>query len=590
MAVPNSDLPYKNQPVAGADAPGNRSVPASSYSNRPIPLAPRSADDLPEADDDDDIVDEDGDELRDIIKNAPAWLVSTVFHMVVLIVLGLLVVGSNSGPADLELDVGYTDDLGQQLEDPATLVNDTELEELFNDPIATPTDLPPVEDPLVAPPSLDDLVIAPGDTAEPLIANSAPVSGIALELSGRSAGSRQALLQKYGGTKGTEDAVELGLAWLARQQRSDGSWSLKGPYSDGSDNENTAAATAMALLAFQGHGDTHREGKYQTVVKKGWTALLKMQRKDGSFAGQMTVQIQQLYTHAQCTIAICELYGMTKDSRYRGPAQRAVKYCVESQDPQHGGWRYAPRQDSDTSVTGWFVMALQSARMAGLAVPIESLQKISGYLDSAALDDGRRYGYWRQVNVSSAMCAEGLLCRQYLGWPRDEPRLVEGVTALLDDPVAYGRGDNHDVYYWYYATQATHHMEGKIWEDWNRVMRREIPEHQLKKGPEAGSWDPGGDKWGYETGRLYVTCLSIYNLEVYYRHLPIYAGYSAIKALPPAPAAQEADDADAPTDDGDRKPADESDKAPPTESTPEKPDAGADPLDKAAGTAASAES
>ena len=65
-------------------------------------------------------------------------------------------------------------------------------------------------------------------------------------------------------------------------------------------------------------------------------------------------------------------------------------------------------------------------------------------------------------------------------------------------------------------------MEGKIWDDWNQVMRQEVPAHQVSKGAEAGSWDPGGDKWGAYGGRLYVTCLSIYDLEVYWRHLPIY--------------------------------------------------------------------
>ena len=75
------------------------------------------------------------------------------------------------------------------------------------------------------------------------------------------------LLGKYGGTSQTEAGVENGLAWLAKQQRADGTWSLTGPYSDGSrTGENSVAATAMALLAFQGHGDTHRDGQYAKVV------------------------------------------------------------------------------------------------------------------------------------------------------------------------------------------------------------------------------------------------------------------------------------------------------------------------------------
>ena len=63
----------------------------------------------------------------------------------------------------------------------------------------------------------------------------------------------------------TQAAVARGLEWLARNQQRDGSWSLAGPYSDGVDSheENQAAATAMALLAFQGDGNTHMDGKYK---------------------------------------------------------------------------------------------------------------------------------------------------------------------------------------------------------------------------------------------------------------------------------------------------------------------------------------
>ena len=53
-------------------------------------------------------------------------------------------------------------------------------------------------------------------------------------------------------------------------------------------------------------------------------------------------------------------------------------------------------------------------------------------------------------------------------------------------------------------------------------MRQAVPTAQVKTGNDKGSWSPAGDRWGAHGGRLYVTCLSIYMLEVYYRHLPIY--------------------------------------------------------------------
>ena len=119
------------------------------------------------------------------------------------------------------------------------------------------------------------------------------------------------------------------------------------------------------------------------------------------------------------------------------------------------------------------------------------------------------------------MTAEALLCRQYLGWKRDDGRLRDGVELIRANPINYR---DMNVYYWYYATQVLHHMEGDAWEEWNAHMRTVVPEKQTKTGKERGSWSPVGDRWGDRyAGRLYTTCLSIYLLEVYYRHLPIYS-------------------------------------------------------------------
>lgn len=547
MAVPNSERPSQGNSQSGRASAGNRPLAATGssaapqaagHSNRPIPLQSRP-DEVPEEAYEHD--EEEHDDLREVLRNAPAWLVSTVFHTMILIVLGVWAAASQLRPVDVSLEVAQDEQFGTQLEDPSVLQGDSPtLENAAHatEQVITPRDLPPVDDPLAAPIELGDLKLATGLGLGPVLTGPTTIEGapIGLALKGRQAGSKNVLLGKYGGTDITENAVERGLEWLAKQQKADGTWSLSGPYPDGSRSENVAAATAMALLAFQGHGDTHREGKYAKNVARAWSALLKMQRKDGLITGTMTESSQLLYTHAQCAIALCELYGMTQDSAFRNPAERAVAYCVASQDPQYGGWRYEFGKDSDTSVTGWFVMALQSARMAGLKVPEATLTKVSGYLDIAQWDGGRRYGYWQTANVSNAVTAEGLLCRQYLGWHQDDPRLVEGISALNKSPISYDAGMTHDVYYWYYATQATHHMEGKIWDEWNNVMRKEVPAHQVKGGAEAGSWSPLGDKWGavnYGGGRLYVTCLSIYMLEVYYRHLPIYSGYRAVAGAAP---------------------------------------------------------
>jgi len=442
------------------------------------------------------------------IRNAPYWLISLLAHIIILIVLGLQMIPQLL-ESQLTLEVVYAEKPGEQLsnpvlQSPGDLVSDVVEPELSEDQLA-------VDDPFAAPPDITPIDIATNQSSK------IEATSIGMALSGREKGMKKALLAAYGGTLTTEDAVVRGLEWLKRNQSRDGMWSLSGNYSHGAPTENRAAATAMALLAFQGHGSTHKFGPYQSVVARGWNALLKKQDAEGNFFFTGGFH-HRLYTHAQATIALCELYGMTKDETLKAPAEKALSYCFFAQSPQ-GGWRYSPGGKSDTSVTGWFVMALQSGRMAGLTVPGVNLDRISAYLDTATTDAGIRYAYQPGLSDTLSMTAEGLLCRQYLGWKKTDPRLVQGLDYLLRNPISFA---DMDVYYWYYCTQAMHHMGGEHWNKWNSVMRKSLPAEQIKTGDERGSWEPARDKHGHTGGRMYTTCLCIYMLEVYYRHLPLY--------------------------------------------------------------------
>lgn len=448
-----------------------------------------------------------------ITREAPPWLVSMVFHLILLIVLALLSTPAGSGVGRLILNIGQGK--AEQVSELAEF--SIASEEVISDSESLVDSEAEV--------NLDDIF----DSADlETVEEATPLDmGVGMELvalkpmfQGRSGAMKQALLQIYGGTGETQDAVKRGLEWLKRNQKASGGWSMRGPFSDGGLAENEAAATAMALLAFLGDGHTHKSGDYQDVVLKGMTYLIKLQDRSGFFAKSARSH-ERLYAQAQATIAICELYGMTKDSWLRDRAQLALKFAQDAQ-ASLGGWRYEPGFDSDTSVTGWFVMALKSGRSAGLEVRESVFENVSKYLDSAASFDGAGYGYQPRKAPSPAMTAEGLLCRQYLGWSRDEVPLRNGIEALLlDAPFTLS---DRDVYYWYYATQVLHHYGAEPWQQWNNTMRVDLPNAQVKSGREDGSWAPQQDRWGQNSGRLFTTCLSIYCLEVYYRHMPLYQG------------------------------------------------------------------
>lgn len=344
-----------------------------------------------------------------------------------------------------------------------------------------------------------------------------------------------------GGSAGSERAVGLGLQFLARMQHSDGRWSLHTlkPGQNQADAATGAiqadtAATGLALLSYLGAGYTHRDGKYRETVRSGLNYLLSNQKANGDlFTGG--APYAWLYSHGIASIALCEAYGMTRDRALRDPAQRALAFIVSAQHPTLGGWRYVPGRETDTSVSGWQMMALKSGELAGLRVPRETYQRVNRWLETAASADGTatRYAYMpasnrtHQREPSRAMTAEALLMRLYLGWQKDDPRLALGAQFIEEQLPRYGTPADRarDAYYWYYATQVLFQMGGPVWETWNSSLRDLLVDSQVDEGPWTGSWHPTQpvpDRWGAQAGRLYVTAMHILLLEVYYRHLPLY--------------------------------------------------------------------
>jgi len=447
------------------------------------------------------------------LRETPSWLISLTVHVAIILLLALIPL-SDKIRTSIAFYAGMSEaqDVGEEMTVFETPADSSELE--ASQALAAMPDL-----------SLNELVVpdfTPSITRSDLLV---PVS-LTNGLRGRTGPMKDALLRAYGGTQGTEDAVEAGLKWLARNQRSDGSWSLVGPYNDGGVTENKPAATAMALLAFMGAGNTHQSGAYQENVLKGIGMVKKFQDKEGFFAEQ-SVGNQRTYGQAQCTIAICELYGMTGDPELREIAQKAVRYAEKAQG-KNGGWRYAPRENGDTSVTGWYVMALISARMAGLDVDSEVLEKVQAFLDTVQRygrttqvnPDGERYAYQSYSIATPSMTAEGMLCRLYLGWNTKDPRIESGSEFLCSQPISADKG-RISYYYWYYATTSLHHIGGQFWKEWNETMKEVLPALQIRSGKEKGSWSADGDPHEGGGGRLYSTCLAIYCLESYYRHLPL---------------------------------------------------------------------
>lgn len=406
----------------------------------------------------------------------------------------------------------------------------------------------PQEVPIHVPPGEGHVPsVDPAETNSPTQAEESNVpmiepihSSPGLDFSGRDPHLRAAMPGSGNGGAGkTDEAVLAGLHWLVRVQQPDGAWHFSGSFAQPASQrrEDAVAATAMALCAFQGYGVTPDSNhplliEFARPVRRGWDWLFRQQNPDGGFYTPSASSTNRFYTHGLCTIALCELLAMTGDETLREPAQRGIDYCVRHQSIRRGGWRYLPdrfSEQSDVSVTGWIVLALKSGQAAGLTIPPETYNNVMKFLDSMMLDSTRgahQYKYREEEpEPSISMTAEALFCRILLGWQRNDPRLTAGVQLILETPPSFVEHYQRDIYYWFFATQTLYHYGGHEWQTWNSLMREQLLHHQERTGTELGSWHPqrpARDTWGIHYGRLYTTCMSLYILEAYYRHLQIF--------------------------------------------------------------------
>jgi hypothetical protein len=496
-----------------------------------------------------------------------AWLSSAVVHAVIVIALSLVVLATpideplwvagafDSAPGeDLEMDLseipldGSMPSLG-----PFESGDEISLPGARSTSIGSPTGAAPT--PSIGgtfTPSLSPHSMAPeGETVAggfESLANPLASRGGGLE--GRTLENRRAAALSGGGTRESEDAVEAALAWFAEHQWPDGGWRFDleacpkcaGYCRNSGTHTSSTAATGLALLSFLGAGYTHEEGKYQEVVGRGLyylreqmtitsqggdlrdkKAALETEVPAGGLLNAASIanaRRDSMYSHGIATLALTEVYAMTRDEQWREPAQLAIKFIVNAQF-EDGGWRYAPSWEfpaaGDMTVTGWQVAALKSATLAGIDVPYDVWMKVNEFLDAIQDDNGATYLYLRGDNRGTrATTAIGLLCRMVNGWPREHTPLQRGAAKLGDQQP---RGNN--MYFNYYASQVLHHVGGPNWEKWNPRMREYLIQTQATDGHEVGSWY-FAESHSSPGGRLYTTAMATMTLEVYYRYMPLY--------------------------------------------------------------------
>jgi prenyltransferase beta subunit len=310
-------------------------------------------------------------------------------------------------------------------------------------------------------------------------------------------------------TPETKAAIEKGVAWLAQQQSNDGGFAGMQGYG----YSRNVAMTALAGLAFMEHGDLPGRGKYGKEVNRCLQFILDNCQDSGLIASD--VSQGPMYGHGFATLFLGEMYGMTGDDAVKEKLERAVKLIERTQNPE-GGWRYQPAPlDADISVTICQVMALRSAREAGIHVSTDTVNKAIQYVLKCQNSDGG-FSYMAGQGGfggsgfprSAAGC-----CALYYSGIFEGDNLQKGLDYVKRFTPGQGgnpRAEGHYFYGYYYATQAMFLAGGDYWATFYPAIRQELISSQQT------------DHWQGDFSEDYATSMALIILQMPNRYLPVF--------------------------------------------------------------------
>lgn len=323
-------------------------------------------------------------------------------------------------------------------------------------------------------------------------------------------------------------AIDHAVRFLISQQDAQEGWI---------DDKSTTrtAMTSLAVLAMAAAGNQPTDATPQgRAMTRAIRYVLDPDRQDDS--GYFGKDGSQMYGHGITTLMLAEMLGMGTDDQMdqliRRRLTKAVELILRAQqvpkpDSAKGGWRYQPdTSQSDLSVTVWQLLALRSAKNAGIKVPSSAIDDAVQYVKScymavtdaagAPVGEPTGFGYTAGSGkyMSTSTTAMGLLAMQLCG-AYASPVCRGAGDYLADHPPAWG---NVWLFYGsYYYAQALYQRGGREAVKAQQVVAALL----LPEQHDDGSWESSREK-EREAGQVFSTSMGILALAVKCHYLPIY--------------------------------------------------------------------
>jgi len=349
-------------------------------------------------------------------------------------------------------------------------------------------------------------------------------------------------------TPAADEAIERGLAWLARNQGPQGNW-----------DDGQLGLVCMGALAFMAAGHAPgRSSRYGDVVAKALDFVVRSAQPSGLLN---RAQGNDMYNHGLSTFVLGQAYGMTPDPQVGRALDRALRLICDVQCGD-GGWGYQAQPlaaGHDLSLVVMQAKALRSAMDSGFDVPAEVVSKAVNavrrhYVPDGGFKPGETEDAWKERpgafsysvggtgRISLAMTAAGIVCLQEFGqyddWRIPQAtitleRIVQAGDGEFDQahvnarPKGHGKPANHvpfDSYTLYYTAQAIYQVGGATWQRIYPLIRDrlvQVQERNDNRDGNDGSWSSTVWWMQGKQALLYGTAIGCFCLAIPNRFLPI---------------------------------------------------------------------
>jgi len=306
-----------------------------------------------------------------------------------------------------------------------------------------------------------------------------------------------------------KDVIQDGLQWLNYTQHSDGSWGMQ---------DYRIFTTSLAGMCFLADADMMETFGYRERIERACSYILGRATGLGYLGGGDKYSAR---SHITALNFLVEYARYTGRNDLKDEIVRGFNYTYSMGNLK--GWETDDSYSSDSSVVGWYMTLLISARKAGYTLPRKFYDRARSWMIQAAYGGSQLYcaegPYFEEDMGKTAIMFAG---RQFFNvklYKKDISRIAERLVSYVGRKIDQGTREI-DPYFLYFASAGLFEGRGKEWYVFNLGIKNylsDTAEHITFPNRDKGIYWPSAYKRYSRYGDIFYTAMHILTLQTHYR-------------------------------------------------------------------------